>query len=491
MTTSIWANARLELTDPRDLVLKSNSRIIGDLATEDPAFCASVATNGVLVPLIANPTDDGRLLVRDGFRRTMAALMAPDTNPIVPVVVTESDDAEEWTRLQEQWIVNHDRAGYTEANKAIVYEQMTMFGFGADEIADRLGAGATPESVRAGLAVRASAKATSALEQHPQLSLEQAAALAEFDEDTEASETLADKLAESPEMFDHTVARLQQHRADEQARVQLTAELTEKGVPIVEHSWDERRQRKLDDLNAARDDDTVLGNDPEAHADCPGHAATITSYYGDGPQVSYVCTQWRAQGHVYRHSSSTSGNGPKSEEEKAEMRRVRQNNKDWRAAEKVRRTFLANLLRRKTPPKRAQQFLAAAVLAGDHAVHKAMQEGHRYLHTLLGSDVPEHTPGRTLVGKLGKANANQATMLALAAVLAAYEDSTSVQTWRNTSGGDRRYFTALAEWGYTLSPVEQIVLDKQVLGVADADAVSGASDDTTGKHNQEPVSAAA
>lgn len=472
MTTSIWANARLELADPRELVLENNSRIIENLAKEDPQFCASVAANGVLTPLIANPTDAGRLLVRDGFRRTMAAIMAPETNPVVPVVVTESEDAQDWTRLQEQWVVNEHRAGYSEANKAVIYEQMTMFGFDASEIAERLGAGTTAESVRAGLAVRASGKAAAALEQHPQLSLEQAAALAEFDDDADASEELAETLATEPEQFDHTVARLQRVRADEQARAALAAELNKQGVSIVEYSWDERQQRRLGDLYASRDDRTVLGDNPEAHADCPGHAATITNYTGEGPRAGYVCTQWRAQGHVYRHGTS-SGSGPKTEEEKAEARRVRPNNKDWRAAEKVRRKFLATLARRKTPPKRAQQFLAAAVLAGDSAVSKAMQEGHTYLHTLLGTEVPKLTSGRTLVGKLGKANANQATMLQLAAVLAAYEDSTGVHTWRNTTGGDRRYFAALAEWGYTLSPVERIVLDTRVLGVADADAVSG------------------
>ena len=42
--------------------------------------------------------------------------------------------------------------------------------------------------------------------------------------------------------------------------------------------------------------------------------------------------------------------------------------------------------------------------------------------------------------------------------MAAWEASTSVQTWRNPSAWDARIMTALAGWGYQPSEVEQLLI---------------------------------
>ncbi len=51
-----------------------------------------------------------------------------------------------------------------------------------------------------------------------------------------------------------------------------------------------------------------------------------------------------------------------------------------------------------------------------------------------------------------------ATMTTLAAVLAAWEDSTSTHTWRSPSPWDARVLAALMEWGYEPSDVERLLL---------------------------------
>lgn len=467
---SLWANTRFELCDPKELILDNNSRTIGDIAKERPELCASVATNGVLVPLIANPGPDGRPAVRDGFSRTLAALLAPATNPTVPVLITESADAGDWERIQEQFVINHVRQGYTEANKAAVYEQMSMFGFGAEEIAERLGGGTTPEAVRAGLTVRGNVPARKTLEEHPQLTLEQAAALVEFENDELASESLRTTLTDEPAQFDHQVARLRRQQAFTQARETLIALLTEQGVPIVRRSWGDPQQKELRDLRRSRDDDTLLGDDPSAHTDCPGHAAYITGY-GDEPEAIYLCTEWKKHRHIDRHGSS-GGAGPKTEAEKAEMRQVRQNNADWRAAEDVRRDFLRKLMARKTPPKRAQQFLTAALLADHGAIEKGLRLGHPALRALFG-ELPGVGDSRSMLARIGRASASDAVMMQLGAVLAAYEAGTGTDTWRHPTADHQRYLAALRAWGYTLSPVEQLVLDATVPGSAHTEAVAG------------------
>ncbi|MDN5750515.1 MAG: hypothetical protein L0H64_18735 [Pseudonocardia sp.] len=43
-------------------------------------------------------------------------------------------------------------------------------------------------------------------------------------------------------------------------------------------------------------------------------------------------------------------------------------------------------------------------------------------------------------------------------LLGAAEDATGRQSWRNPTWDNRSYFTALRDWGYPLSPVEQLVL---------------------------------
>lgn len=470
--SSIWATARLELHDPTKLVLEKNSRDIDDLSTEDPEFCQSIAHHGVLVPLIANPLDDGRLHVRDGDRRALAAALSlkagSEINAVVPVVICDSSDPDEWARIQEQFVVNHNRAGYTEANKARLYEQGSLIGYTAEDLADQFGGGTTADAVRAGLAVRGNAAAKASLQQHPQLSLEQAAALVEFDDDEQASATLQTTLEKDPEQFDHAVARLRRDRNLTQAREALRAQLLEQGVPIVERSYDDAQQKTLRELVRSREDNTNLGEDPQAHANCPGHAAYIPTY-GE-PEAVYVCTQWKRQRHVDRYGASGT-TGAKSEAEKAEMRRVRQNNSDWRAAEGVRREFLRKLVSRKTPPTRAQHFLTSALLADDGALQKAQQFGHVNVRKLFG-EAAAVKDRASMVSKLGRASANEAIMMQLTVVLAAYESSTNHDTWRRTSADHQRYLAALAAWGYTLSPVEQLAVDNNI-NTPVLDAVTG------------------
>lgn len=160
------------------------------------------------------------------------------------------------------------------------------------------------------------------------------------------------------------------------------------------------------------------------------------------------------------------------------MRTVRKNNADWRAAEDVRRVFLRKLVARKTPPKRAQHFLAAALLADQGAVEKALRFSHPGVHTLFG-DLPAIKDRQAMLTKLVRASGNEAVMMQLTAVLAAYEASTDKDTWRRATADHQRYFAALKAWGYTLSPVEQLVLDATVLGSAHTEAVTGGAVPTT------------
>lgn len=210
--------------------------------------------------------------------------------------------------------------------------------------------------------------------------------------------------------------------------------------------------------------------------------------------ATWVVTDVEASGLVYgsrTHGSANTEPGTASDgadaaraEEEAEAKRqerrtVIANNKAWVSAETVRRDWLAGFLTRKSAPKGAEALICEAVLTGNYTLSKAMDHRHPMLFKLLGIDVPSgyYGAGYEECQKIAtKATTPKgATMTVLAAVLAAWEDSTGKQTWRNPTGWDARVLGALAEWGYEPSDVERLLLGDQAESSADRDADSDAA----------------
>ncbi|HEX5116280.1 MAG TPA: hypothetical protein VFW65_13880 [Pseudonocardiaceae bacterium] len=459
MTTTPWDTARLEQRDPRTLVLDNNSRTIVDLAAEDPELVASVRRHGVKVPALAGRMDDGQVRVLDGHSRTIAAVMAVDEHPTMPVLTFDVSGEQEWELLRDQWIANEVRRGYSAADKARIMEKLTLFGLSAQDIADQLST--TTELVEAGLAVRGSSRAAQVTQAHPELDVLQLAAVAEFEDDPAASADLASTLEGEPEQFDHVVSRLRRRRDADRERDTRIAELREAGTTVLD-SVDPLTTLDLTRLLTSKDDRTPVTTD--GHAGCPGHAAVVSVAYSE-VRVRYVCRDWKTHGHLDAWSgSATRTHATLSDEQKADRRLVRSNNEAWRAAQDVRRCWLrTTLFASKKPPKRAQHYLLMALAQGGPHLTQALGRGNRYACGLLG--LREHSRGRT--GSIGaRANrvaADQALMMAIAVMVGAFEEAfdskASVDTWRRPSAEDRLYFTALRDWGYVLSPVERLVLD--------------------------------
>jgi len=148
------------------------------------------------------------------------------------------------------------------------------------------------------------------------------------------------------------------------------------------------------------------------------------------------------------------------EQAREERRTVIANNKAWVSAETVRRAWLRDFFTRKTPPKGAEALICEAVVGGQFTLSKAMDSAHPLLRDLLGVDTPSvYGAGRSAAAKLAASPANPkaATMTTLAAVVAAWEDSTGKQTWRQPSAWDGRVLAALSEWGYQPSEVERLL----------------------------------
>lgn len=144
-----------------------------------------------------------------------------------------------------------------------------------------------------------------------------------------------------------------------------------------------------------------------------------------------------------------------TEEEKAARRTLIANNKAWASAEKVRREWLTAMLTRKRLPKGALPFAIITLATETFEVGKAVTDHHALANELLGY---EYSYGHQPLATHVQDTPTKAPQIALALAIGALEAATDKNTWRNPDATAIRYFQQLADWGYTLSDVENIVL---------------------------------
>jgi ParB family chromosome partitioning protein len=164
----------------------------------------------------------------------------------------------------------------------------------------------------------------------------------------------------------------------------------------------------------------------------------------------------------------------------------------------VRKQWLTGFLARKGAPKDAARYIAATLARGGHDVRKAMENAHPTACELLGLDAPgSYYSGQPnpITITLETAPAARLTVITLAVLLGAAEDATSRSSWRTPTSETRAYFTALAGWGYPLSPVEQLVCnpdgpaavaeDTAIVEDPDTDTDTGDGDDVEGPESED------
>ena len=208
--------SRVEL-DPRELLVDVNIRTNARL---DKDFVASIKDLGVLVPITAVRTAGGDVRVRFGHRRTLAAIGADLATIPVEIVGDEStDDAGQIECILTRHAENAPgrRSPQRAARRRRAAQCVRM---SAAQIAKRTKI--KREAVDASLAV-AIRTCQSSPERYDFLTLEQAAAVAEFDNDPEAVKELVVP-AQQGRGFDHHLQRLREDRADQ---VLIDAKVTE------------------------------------------------------------------------------------------------------------------------------------------------------------------------------------------------------------------------------------------------------------------------
>lgn len=220
----------LEYLDPIMLEIGDNVR---DDAALSKDFLASITEHGVLVPItdVRHPDNPDVIRVRNGQRRTLAAREVGLT--AVPVLVLPSDaaDASQETidRIVHQIVTNDQVKALTDAQRARGIQQMIDAGMSVTKVAKKLSV--TKDTVKAAETAGQSHTAMQALD-GGQISLAEAAAITEFEDDPKAVQQLMN--AAGTAQFDHTVAQVRTERASAQALATAEASYIEQGYTLLD-----------------------------------------------------------------------------------------------------------------------------------------------------------------------------------------------------------------------------------------------------------------
>jgi ParB family transcriptional regulator, chromosome partitioning protein len=507
----------LEHRNPHSLQIGENIRDAVDLGRE---FLASLREHGVLVPLTAVRGDDGVVTVRNGQRRTLGAREVGLTSvPVYVLPANASDDTDEAVeRIVHQIVTNDQKDDLTDAQRARGIQQMIDAGLNATKVAKRLSV--SRDTVKAATTAAESAAAMDALN-CGQLSLVEAAALTEFDDagpdvlqqllDAAGGPQFDHTVAQLRQQRETEQAREQaaeSYRAqgyqviDEQPAwrdtscVELRWLRTAEGDTVTEDAitnpthwavWLDEEIAFIDSETGERVDEDAIDfateDDPNAEAE-EGlrHFSTVTEktvftaewyctdYQGAGLELDAFLKNTRPIVHGQDETAGgESGNeaeararreAEEAEAAKRERRKVLALNKLGDAAASVRREFVRKLLARKTPPKGAAVFVAECLARDKFLLDQ--HHGDETAAELLGLD--NSAAVRKLVESLGTGGDARAQVIVLGLVLGSMEARTPKDAWRNASSGwltsgvkSGEYLKFLAEQGYTLSAVEEVI----------------------------------
>jgi len=433
----------LEMLDPATLTVDVNVRKDAALTAD---FVDSIAEHGVMEPVIAHRKDDGTVHVLMGQRRTRAAVEAG--RPVIPVMIIESP--EEAERIVTQVVENIQRAELTEADEAEAYHQLSLIGVSAAAIAKKTGR--TRTSVEGALKAKSSDAGAAALGKG--WSIEEALIMAEFEGHEEATQELESVIMDEPDQLLHVAQLLRDKRESAAALAALKEELEAQGKTIVEDAGYYADAENLYFTSAKRAD-----GEPATEEDA--NAVLITTDYRGDHRTHAVITGWKDLGFTPKYERYDGGRqaqtGPMTDEQKAERKTLIANNKAMESATKVRREFVKNLLSRKQAPKGWQYFTVHAIT---HHPETATGYDGKVAAGMVGAKVDDtdRWGWNPLRDHVAKSTARPEISL-IALVCAGYEKTIAKDSWRSPSQTHRDYLNQLVAWGYTVSEVEQIILD--------------------------------
>ena len=320
-----------------------------------PEFCASIASEGVRVPLLVTYASDGGYRVIEGHRRLAAALKTG--LEAIPCDLDPDRAVDEAGQYLDMVLAN---GGAYRKNFVPVEEAAALFAAheaGASRTRIRKATGRKAEEIKTALKVAQISPETrsAAGDLSRQLDLEELALLAEFDGDPGAVSQILDALHRGYNV-EYQAERIRQQRAEAAEHQRLLDELQAAGVQITTDL--PPGAARLTQLLQDGEDLT-----PETHGSCPGRGAFFLSW--DLRHAVYYCASPEEHGHTFRSSQSAQpptaggpapdaggdgvpqpGTSPVPAEEPPDPTRrlVIEGNKAWQAAAEVRKRWLADVL---------------------------------------------------------------------------------------------------------------------------------------------------
>jgi ParB family transcriptional regulator, chromosome partitioning protein len=457
-----------EMLDPEQITVRNIRQAVPSKQLID-----SIAEHGVLQPIGVLRTADGELVLRFGDRRRQACAELGFLVPALVVEGTVGTPEAEIERIFGQLDENENREDLTVAERVTAVEALFSLGTSATVIARKTSL--SKEDIAAARKAAASGTARTLAAQYP-LTLDQAAVIAEFDDDPETAARLAAAARDEPSHFDYMAQEARGDREEAALIAARAAELTAQGIKVTVDR--PSYQNNIRDWAGA--DGKQLT--PETHKACPGNVVHLQVWNAPKVEEDWFCTGPKELGHRKRNLSGDPGKT--AEEAASERRWVIAGNKAWRAAATVRQRWIRDvLLQRKTVPDHAALFTAQALAGADSFLIRAfsnMSGGtHATARELLGGIGKNTYSGNgkwvsPLLESLNGVSEQRAQVVTLALVIGAYEYITAeAVTWRTPSPASREYLATLDGWGYHPSAIELAVINGTKNAIADHASADG------------------
>ena len=426
-------------------------------------FTESIAANGVLTALRITPDGDSFRVI-DGGRRLAAALKTGISD--VPYDLVAERAGDESGQYLDMITANrhHNPLTVLEEADALFAAHKT----GAGKVRLRKAAGMTPAAVNHALtAARLNEETRAKVDQlEEQLTLDQYAILAEFEDDPTAVDRLA-SAARWGMTLEHEAERLRQERVEHAQHQRQRGELDNAGY-VIAGTLPAVGQL----LSSLCQDEEVLTID--THAACPGRGVFFRPY--DLATPVHYCADPARYGHTSRYTATASApagtaapdpnEAPPADPPDPSRRIVIEGNKAWDAAGEVRRRWLAGLFARRTAPREVTVFITGQLLTMPEPLRSGLARAHSdsLFAQLTGRD------DRDWLEACRTAPAGLLPLIMLAPIATAYEYAMTEGEGRNTWRTDRYspcprqqagdYLHLLAGLGYTLSVIEQAVAEQ-------------------------------
>lgn len=228
-TTTEDRGVELVWIAPSDAIIDSNVRtLIEPNALAELAN--SIAERGILQPPRGWRDEDGLVHIGIGQRRVLAAVEAGASE--IPVLIMSRLDVEQ-ERYLDQLVENERRQPLTTGERLAAYEQLTLFGVKADEIAKRTGT--RRDQVRNAVKIAKEAPIAAEIATEKQLSFDAALVLAEFEDDEPERQELVDVIDQlDPKELTRRVAELRAQRSRRQQLEAFRAQAESAGIPWVD-----------------------------------------------------------------------------------------------------------------------------------------------------------------------------------------------------------------------------------------------------------------